>query len=496
MKLTRFNFTVLTVCLAIISGTSAAEAATLTTVVDGISNARGASFGPDGSLYVAEPGIGGNGNCQPSPSTLFQPICAGNTGSVVKVTPDSKQERIFDNFQSLAEQPSGNQGAGPQALEFDSKGDAYLLTGFAGYPGNRDAELNALGAKYPLPPQQLATFPPSPADEVLNTSSLAKLFKADLKTEELTPIFDFGKYEITNNPDGSDVVSNPYELTIGGDTAYVVDGGGNAVYKINLNDSSDVQAIPLPTKTIDNPEFPPLPPGAELPPGLVTVPEDAIVSSKERPKAEGLVAAISPDVESITQGQEQPPAPGQVPPQILVQSVPTGAAIGPDGALYVGEYNGFPYPEDESRIFRIGDDNVPQVYADGFTHVTDLTFDENGNLLVLQFSDEAQWKGDITDRPGSLIQLAPDGTRTTLVAAGEGLVSADGITIGPDDEIYVTTRGVGPELGAVVRVDGLDNVEPVPEPSAVLGIVVLGALGGASRLRRKMKQVIDRQKTC
>lgn len=460
MKLTRFNFTVLTVCLAIVSGTSAAEAATLTTVVDGISNARGATFGPDGTLYVAEPGIGGDGNCQPSPSTLFQPICAGNTGSVVKITPDSKQERIFDNFQSLAEQPSGNQGAGPQELQFDSKGNAYLLTGFAGYPGNRDAELNALGSKYPIPNEQLATFPPSPPDELLNTPLLAKLFKADLNTEELTPIFDFGEYEITDNPDKRDVVTNPYELTISGNTAYVVDGGGNSVYKIKL-DGSDVDAIPLPQKPIKNPEFPPLPPGQELPPGLVAVSED-------------------------TEGN----------PEALVQSVPTGAAIGPDGALYVGEYLGFPYPEGEARIFRIGDDNEPEVYADGFTHITDLTFDEDGNLLVLQFSDEAQWKGNIQDLPGSLIELAPDGTRTTLVAAGEGLESADGVTIGPDDQIYVTTRGVGPELGQVVRVDGLDNVEPIPEPSAVLGIVALGALGGASRLRRKIKQVIDRQKTC
>lgn len=496
MNLTRFNFTVLTVCLAIVSGTSGAEAASLTTVADGISNARGATFGPDGTLYVGEPGIGGNGNCQPSPSTLFQPICAGNTGSVVKITPDGKQERIFNNFQSLAEQPSGNQGAGPQALEFDSQGNAYLLTGFAGYPGNRDPELSALGAKFPLPPQQLATFPPSSPDQLVNTPLLGQLYKADLKTEKLTPIFDFGRYEITNNPDGADVVTNPYELTIGGDTAYVVDGGGNAVYKIKLDDS-DVKAIPLPRKTINNPEFPTLPPGEELPPGLVTVPPDAEGSSEGQgqPQAEGLVAAISPDVEA-TSGQGQPQELAQVPPQILVQSVPTGAAIGPDGALYVGEYTGFPYPEGEARIFRIGDDDQPEVYADGFTHITDLTFDEKGNLLVLQFSDQAQWKGDIQDRPGSLIELAPDGTRTTLVAAGEGLVSADGITIGPDDQIYVTTRGVGPELGAVVRVDGLNNVEPVPEPSAFLGVVALGALGGASRLRRKMKQVIEQQKTC
>ena len=131
---------------------------------------------------------------------------------VVKVTPDGQQERIFTNFQSLAEQPSGNQGAGPADLEFDSQGTAYLLTGFAGYPGNRDAGTYALSANYPLPPQQLALFPPSTPDNLLNTDQLGRLYKADLQTGELTSIFDFASYEIANNPDGGDVVTNPYDL--------------------------------------------------------------------------------------------------------------------------------------------------------------------------------------------------------------------------------------------------------------------------------------------
>ncbi len=322
--------------------------------------------------------------------------------SVVKVTPDGNKDRIFKNSQSLAEQPSGNQGAGPQALEFDSQGNAYLLTGFAGYPGNRDAGTYALGSSIELPAAQLSSFPPSSPDQVLNTPDLAKLYKADLTTGALTPIFDFATYELTNNPDGGDLVTNPYDLTINGDTAYVIDGGGNAAYSIKL-DGSDSTATPIPKHIIENPVFPELPPGAELPPGLVEF--------------------IPPE----------PGSPEGQAPKIAIQSVPTGGAVGPDGKLYVGEYSGFPYPEDESRILSIGEDGKPEVFADGFTHITDLTFDKDGNLLVLQFSDESQLSGngDITNLPGSLIKLASDGTRTTLVAAGEGLVSADGLTIGP-----------------------------------------------------------------
>lgn len=455
-KLSAFTF--VSFCFAAIVSVPAAQAVSLTTIVEGISNARGVSFGPDGTMYVAEPGVGGDGACQPSPSTLFQPICAGNSGSIVRVKTDGQTDRIFTGFQSLAEQPSGNQGAGPADLQFDSSGNAYLLTGYAGYPGNRDAETLELGSNYPLPPQQLAVFPPSAPEDVLNTSNLAKLFKADLNTGALTEIFDFAKYEIINNPDGGDQVTNPYDLTISGDTAYVIDGGGNVAYNVKL-DGSEAKATALPLNIITNPQLPELPPGAELPPGLINF--------------------LEPDENGD--------------PRISIQSVPTGGAIGPDGALYVGEYSGFPYPQDEARIFRIGEDGVPQVFAEGFNAITELTFDKEGNLLVLQFSDVSQiGSQDISNLPGSLIQLAADGTRTTLVAAGDGLESADGLTIGPDNQIYVTTRGVGPGNGSVVRVN--TGAEPVPEPASVLGILALSAAGVGSKFKGKLKQLTHKFK--
>lgn len=442
MKLKLFALTLLTVSITTVSTTNTAEAASLTTIATGLNNARGITFGPDGNIYVGETGLGGTGNCQGSPSTAGQLICAGKTGSVTRITPNGQQSRIFDGFDSLALQPSQQQGAGPQDLKFDAFGNAYLLAGYAGNPGNRDRELNAVATNVTFPPLQNFIAPLVPADQVLDTPTLAKLYRADLNTQELTEIFDFGEYELFNNPDGGDVITNPYALAIRGNTAYVADGGGNVIYGVNL-DGSGVKALPVPTQLVSNPEYPPLSPN--LPPGVI------------------------PD--------------GPPPEFIELQSVPTGIALGPDGRIYFGEYTGFPYPEGQARIFRLNEDDEIEVFAEGFTHITDLTFDQTGNLLVLQFSDEAEWKGrDLSQLPGSLIQVSPNGTRTTLVAAGAGLESSTGITVSPDNTIYITKRGVGPS-GEVVRV----NVTSVPEPTTVLGSLTAAALGASSMLKKRKR---------
>lgn len=476
MKLKQFTFTLLTVCLAIVFGPKAAvEAASLTTIASGFDNARGLTYGPDGNLYLSETGKGGDGQCQPSPSTQFENICAGNTGAVVKISPDgSRVEPVISNFESLALQPSQEQGAGPETLKFDSSGNAYLATGFAGNPANRDLELNALASTVEYPSQQSVVSPPVSPEDVLGTTTLGKLYQTNLTTGELTEVADLSKAELLNNPDGGDVISNPYDMVIKGDTAYITDGGANVVWNVKL-DGSSVTSTPLPTEVVSNLVYPPSGPPGEAPGG------------QENPPAGQTGQDAIPGVPAESEAAPDGPPPGAAPTQAELQSVPTGIDVGPDGAVYVGELKGFPYPEGEARVYRIGEDGTPEVYAEGFTQITDIKFDKDGNLLVLQFADEPQWVGgtSIADLPGSLIKLAPDGTRTTLVAAGEGLASAAGLAIGENNEIYVTNQGVGPGVGEVVRID---DVESVPEPSSMLGLLAFGALGGGTWLKRKRQQ--------
>lgn len=408
MKLTQLSLSILICCLTVATGTIA-QAASLSVVADNLDNARGVSFGPDGSIYVAEAGNGGD--CPPSATS-----CAGNTGALTKITPDG-QERILSELPSLAIGLINQRFVdGPQELKFDSSGNPYFLYAYGTFPGSRDRELNAISGN---------TISPA---LVSNTPSLGQLYRVDLNTGSLTSIVDLAKYELVNNPDGTDLISNPYALEIDGDTAYVADAGANAVLSVKL-DGSDLQAIPLPRQTIENPE---------LPPGL-----------------------------------------GQVPEQLESSSVPTGVTVGADGALYVSELTGFPSPEGEARIFRIGADGKPEVYTDGFTQITDLEFDKDGNLLVLQYADRSFWKGELA---GSLLQIAPDGTRTTLVSAGEGLEGATSLTISPDNEIYVTNKGNLVDVGQVVKIN---RTEPVPEPSSALGILAFGALSLGMLLKHK-----------
>lgn len=476
MKAKLFSFSFLGVCLAIASGTKTAQASSLTTLATGLNNPVGLSFGPEGNIYVGETGIGGDGNCQPSPSTQFELICAGNTGSITRVSLDGGQERILDGFDSLALEVSKEQGAGPQQLSFDDNGNAYLITGYAGNPGNRDLELNTLAQDIEYPAEQELIAPVVPPEEVLGTSTLGHLYQVDLETGDLTDIVDLSKLELLDNPDGGDYISNPFKLLIEDDTAYVSDGGANVVWEVEL-DSGETTATPFPRRTVENPIFPPQLPGSDasnepdLPPG-------------GQPGQNAI-----PGVPAAQEAPPDGPAPEQIPFELALQSVTTGIDFGPDGALYVGEYSGFPYPEGQARIFRVGEDGVPEVYADGFTQIVDLGFDEDGNLLVLQFAEESQWKynngNSIRDLPSSLIQLAPDFTRTTLIDGDEGLLSATDLLVSDDNEIYVTNRGAGAGIGEVVRVDRdrTSSSQSVPEPSSIIGLVAFAAIGISSRLK-------------
>lgn len=431
MKLKSFTFTFLTVCVATVSVTKASQAASLTTVASGLNNPRGIGFSSDGSIYVAESGGGGDGSdgrCMPSPSSQYIPLCAGEVGAITKITPDGQKQRVVDNLSSIGLRPTGEQGAGPADIKFDHKGNAYLLTGLAGDPNNRDTLLKA--------------------------PTMGQLYKVDLNTGSLTSLADLSQYEAKYNPDGTDLISNPYAMAIKGDTAYVVDGGGNTIYSVDLNGGGikNVGAFPLN----------PLRPNAEFPP----LPDDAA---------------------NITFNPTQ-------------QSVPTAIAFAPDGSLTVGEYTAFPYPLNVARIFSVDPNTLqPQVIADGFSEVTGIAYDADGNLYALQHMNQQEWKATeqgtgnrIGDISGSIIKIGKDGSRETIWS-GNGLEAASELVFGPDGNLYTSNHARYSDSGAILKLDLKGGAQKVPEPNAGLGLLALGALGAASRLKRKCQEELGEE---
>ena len=139
--------------------------------------------------------------------------------------------------------------------------------------------------------------------------------------------------------------------------------------------------------------------------------------------------------------------------QVPMQGVPTTVTAGPDGALYVGQLTGFPFPAGAANVYRVpADGGTPEIFASGFTKIIDIAFAPDGLLYVLQIG--ASGGPPPVGGPGVLIRVEPDGTQTTIVAAGGGLVAPGGIAFDRDGTIYVTNHSVEPGgIGTVVRVN-------------------------------------------
>ena len=141
---------------------------------------------------------------------------------------------------------------------------------------------------------------------------------------------------------------------------------------------------------------------------------------------------------------EFPPGSGE---EMPMQSVPTDVVRGPDGALYVSELTGFPFPQGAAHIYRVVPGHAPTVYASGLTNVTSIGFDRDGSLYAVEIASTGLLNGPV----GDLVKVAPDGSgKTTEVVAG-GLFAPYGLTF-RHGSAYVTTGSVAVGAGQVLRI--------------------------------------------
>lgn len=206
---------------------------------------------------------------------------------------------------------------------------------------------------------------------------------------------DFYTYEATHNPDGREINSDPYALLTQGSGEIVADAAANDLLAVDAAGTISTLAV-FPTRMVPGP-------GGKMVP---------------------------------------------------MEAVPDSLAMGPDGAYYVGELTGFPFPVGGAQIYRVVPGQKPTVYASGFTNIIGLAFGPDGSLYVLEIFKNGL--GNVNPQnpaslTGALIRVAPDGTRTTV--ASQGLVAPTGLAISKSGTIYISNFGVLAGQGQVVRLN-------------------------------------------
>ena len=334
-----------------------AAAATVTPVMTGLDNPRGLAFGPEGALYVAEAGRGGSG--PPCAVQRGQVQCYGATGAISRLW-HGVQERWVTGLPSIAHAGGGEAEGGPQDIEFQGRGGAFVAMGLTRGPAAR------------------ALLEP----ELALSGLLVKLSASG----ELKEIADLAAYEGAVNPDGRLIDSNPFRVVALPGRQIVVDAGANAVLEVD---------------------------------------------------AAGGVSTLA------AFGIRANPLPVGPP---IVESVPTAAAIGPDGSIYVSELTGVPWPTGFSRIHRIAPDGTTAVFTSGLTAVVDLAFGADGSLYALQHAS----CGPFFACPGSIVRVGVSPPHEVVYG---GLSRPAGFTIGSDGAFYVSNRSASAGIGEVLRIE-------------------------------------------
>jgi hypothetical protein len=134
-----------------------------------------------------------------------------------------------------------------------------------------------------------------------------------------------------------------------------------------------------------------------------------------------------------------------------INAVPTGVVAGPDGAYYVSQLTGFPFPVGAASVFRVDPRSGEfTTYASGFTNAMDLAFGRDGTLYVLEIdSDSLLAPG--TD--GGLWAVPPGGAPQRIELPAGTLTMPGGIAVGRRGELYVTNHAAEAGAGEVLRIE-------------------------------------------
>jgi sugar lactone lactonase YvrE len=307
-------------------------------VAEGLWVPRFAAVGDDGSVYVTEVGVGGdevlemaapgsgtNEETAASPvasdatpvaeEEAAPPATRGYTGQVTKIAPDGTQSVLVSGL------PSYSDGVGPEGIVF-ADGMPYVAIG-----GVADG----------------AGITPLPEENTI--------YQIDPATGEASILAQIGPYEVMNNPDGTDVNPNLYDITYAGGKLYVADAGGNAIYEV------------------------------------------------DPATGEFSLFAVVPSLAQLTGAELEQDR----------QPVPTGLAPAADGGLYVSLLSEG-WPADAPSILHLSLDGTFSEVATGLGAVVDVSVGPDGAVYATQLTTDF-----MTMAPGNVVVIDESGAATPVV---------------------------------------------------------------------------------
>lgn len=139
---------------------------------------------------------------------------------------------------------------------------------------------------------------------------------------------------------------------------------------------------------------------------------------------------------------------------VPVQTVPTSVTVGPDGALYMGQLTGGPFPVGGASVWRVVPGEDPTEYATGFTNILGLGFAPDGTLYVAEMVHDGLMGVFAAGAPpiGAVLSVAPGGGEPEMVATGEQLMALGGLDVDGEGNVYVTTNTLAPGAGQVLKI--------------------------------------------
>lgn len=322
------------VCVAAMVGGTHAEPI-VTVVMSELDNPRGLAFGPEGALYVAEAGHGGDGPCFFNSAGEFR--CYGPTGAITRLW-HGEQVRVVTGLPSHAP-PGGAFAGGANDISFQGVGGMFVAMGLGNDPQLIRPSLGTAG------------------------NLLGTLLQVNA-AGGWRVVADIAAYEASVDPNGGLIDSNPYGVLAEPGSRLVVDAGANALFRVAADGTIATVAVfpSRPTRSTDS-----------VPTTVAVGPDGAyyVGESTGAPFAAG-AARIYRVVDGLQ-------------PEVYLEGFKMiiDLAFGDDGTMYVLQFATGPvFFTGPGELIRIAPDGSRSVVLGGLNFPTSVAVGVDGALFV------------------------------------------------------------------------------------------------------------------